>query len=58
MEKGTIFWTDMMNNQEREHMKSTVNLNRNTPVIMLTANATRGAREEYMKVGVRYSDRT
>lgn len=27
------------------------NLNENTPVIMLTANATRGAREEYMKAG-------
>lgn len=27
------------------------NLNRNTPVIMLTANATRGAREEYMEAG-------
>lgn len=39
-------------------MKSTVNLNRNTSVIMLTANATRGAREEYMKARVRYSDRT
>ncbi|MDY5576048.1 MAG: response regulator [Lachnospiraceae bacterium] len=27
------------------------NLNMNTPVIMLTANATRGAREEYLKAG-------
>lgn len=29
----------------------TVSSNNNTPVIMLTANATRGAREEYMKAG-------
>lgn len=29
----------------------TSDLNRNTPVIMLTANATRGAREEYMQAG-------
>ena len=27
------------------------NLNKNTPVIMLTANATRGAREEYIQAG-------
>lgn len=29
----------------------TADLNKNTPVIMLTANATRGAREEYMQAG-------
>ena len=29
----------------------TVNSNNNTPVIMLTANATRGAKKEYMKAG-------
>ena len=29
----------------------TTNLNKDTPVIMLTANATRGAKEEYMQAG-------
>lgn len=29
----------------------TTNPNKNTPVVMLTANATRGAKEEYMKAG-------
>lgn len=34
-----------------QQMKNTANLNQDTPVIMLTANATRGAKEEYMKAG-------
>lgn len=38
--------------ETRQQMKLlTTDLNQNTPVIMLTANATRGTREEYMKAG-------